>query len=40
VFTAPKATISYAAKRQFGHLKSFVKGLTWNLTTSKYSPVN
>ncbi|MFL5789377.1 MAG: glycosyltransferase [Flavisolibacter sp.] len=40
LFTAPKATLKFAFKRQFQHLKSFVKGTMWNLTTSKYSPVN
>lgn len=40
LFTAPKSTIRFVANRQFGHLKSFVKGAVWNLTTSKYSPVN
>ncbi len=39
LFTAPKATVKFMAKRQFKHLKSFVRGLVWNLTTSKYSPV-
>ncbi len=39
-FTAPKATLKFAFKRQFQHLKSFVKGALWNVTTSKYSPVN
>jgi len=36
---APKATITYLLKRQFEHLRSFIKGTTWNLTVSKYSPV-
>ncbi|MET0635115.1 MAG: glycosyltransferase family 2 protein [Chitinophagaceae bacterium] len=38
-FTAPKSIITFAAKKQFQHLKSFIKGVTWNLTASKYSPV-
>ena len=40
LFTAPKATVKFMVNRQFEHLKSFVKGTVWNLTTSKYSPVN
>ena len=40
LFTVPKATLKYAASRQFTHLKSFVKGTLWNLTTSKYSAVH
>lgn len=40
LFTAPKATLKYAASRQFTHLKSFIRGTLWNLTTSKYSPVH
>ena len=39
LFTAPKSVIKFAFARQFQHLKSFVKGAVWNLTTSKYSPV-
>lgn len=39
LFTAPKAIIMFAVKKQFEHLKSFVKGITWNFTSSKYSPV-
>ena len=38
-FSAPKAVITYVIKRQNEHLKSFVKGATWNLSASKYSPV-
>ena len=38
-FTFPKSVLTYLVKRQFGHLKSFVRGATWNLKTSKYSPV-
>jgi GT2 family glycosyltransferase len=40
LFTAPKAAVKFVVNRQFTHLKSFVKGAVWNLTTSKYSPVN
>lgn len=40
LFTAPKAALKFAANRQFGHLRSFVKGTVWNVTTSKYSPVH
>lgn len=39
VFTVPKSVVKYTVARQFQHLKSFVKGATWNLTTSKYSKV-
>ncbi|HTI07362.1 MAG TPA: glycosyltransferase family 2 protein [Puia sp.] len=39
LFSAPKAVITYLFKRQFQHLKSFLKGMTWNLSASKYSPV-
>lgn len=38
-FTAPKSIVTFAAKKQFGHLKSFIKGATWNLTASRHSPV-
>src|SRR5258708_3982343 len=36
LFSAPKAVFTYVVKRQFKHLKSFLKGLTWNLNASKY----
>jgi GT2 family glycosyltransferase len=39
LFTVPKSICKYTFARQFEHLKSFVKGAVWNLTTSKYSPV-
>ena len=39
LFAAPKAVFTYLLRRQWEHLKSFVKGATWNLSTSKYSPV-
>ena len=39
LFTAPKAIFRYLFKKQFVHLRSFVKGVLWNFTTSKYSPV-
>jgi GT2 family glycosyltransferase len=39
LFTAPKTIFKYSLNRQFKHLKSFLKGTSWNLTTSKYSPV-
>jgi GT2 family glycosyltransferase len=39
LLSAPKAVFTFLFKRQFKHLQSFVKGATWNLTTSKYSPV-
>ncbi|SFE93089.1 hypothetical protein SAMN05518672_112104 [Chitinophaga sp. CF118] len=37
--TFPKAVCTYALKGQFKHLKSFIRGTFWNLTTSSYSPV-
>ncbi len=40
LFTAPKAAVKFALKRQFPHLKSFIRGTVWNLKTSKYSGVN
>lgn len=39
LFASPKAVFKFAFKRQFKHLKAFIKGAVWNLTTSKYSPV-
>ncbi|MET0299341.1 MAG: glycosyltransferase family 2 protein [Flavitalea sp.] len=39
LFTAPKAIAKFALSRQFNHLKSFVRGASWNLTTSKHSAV-
>jgi hypothetical protein len=36
--TVPKTVLKFAITKQFKHLKSFIKGVTWNLTTSKYSP--
>ncbi|RYG06015.1 MAG: glycosyltransferase family 2 protein [Chitinophagaceae bacterium] len=39
LFTAPKAIAKFALSRQFKHLKSFVRGASWNLTTSKHSAV-
>jgi hypothetical protein len=37
--TFPKAVATYTFKGQFKHLRSFLKGTFWNLTTSSYSPV-
>lgn len=39
IFSTPKAILTYLFKGQFGHLKSFLKGITWNLTNSSSSPV-
>lgn len=36
---APKAIFKFALAKQFQHLKSYIKGITWNLTASKYSAV-
>ncbi|MEP6710990.1 MAG: glycosyltransferase family 2 protein [Ferruginibacter sp.] len=37
--TVPKTIIKFTVNKQWKHLKAFVKGITWNLTESKYSPV-
>lgn len=37
--TFPKSVGTYLVKGQFTHLKSFLRGVAWNLTTSSYSPV-
>lgn len=39
LFTAPKAIVKFTVKRQFAHLKSFLKGTFWNFRTSKYSAI-
>jgi GT2 family glycosyltransferase len=39
LFATPKAVFKYLFTKQFAHLKSFVKGVLWNITTSKYSAV-
>ena len=36
--TVPKTVLKFLMARQFKHLKAFVNGVTWNLTTSRYSP--
>jgi GT2 family glycosyltransferase len=36
---APKSIIQFLYHKQYDHLKSFLKGVYWNLTTSSYSPV-
>ncbi|ATL48447.1 dTDP-Rha--alpha-D-GlcNAc-pyrophosphate polyprenol alpha-3-L-rhamnosyltransferase [Chitinophaga caeni] len=38
--TFPKGVLKYTLKGQFQHLKSFLRGTFWNLTTSSYSPVS
>jgi GT2 family glycosyltransferase len=38
-FTFPKSVLRYTLKGQFEHLKSFLRGTFWNVTTSSYSPV-
>lgn len=35
----PKSVIRYVAKREFGHLKGFLRGIYYNLTKSKHSLV-
>jgi GT2 family glycosyltransferase len=37
--STPKAIVKYTVSKQFKHLKSYIKGITWNLTQSKYSAV-
>ena len=37
--STPKAILKYSANRQFKHLKSYIKGVGWNLTQSKHSAV-
>jgi len=37
--STPKAFAKYTVNKQFKHLKSYIKGITWNLTQSKYSAV-
>lgn len=39
LLSTPKTVATYLVKRQFVHLRSFVKGVVWNLKASKYSPV-
>jgi hypothetical protein len=39
LFAAPKAIATYTVKRQFGHLKSFIKGITWNIKSSSSSVI-
>ncbi|MEJ7735796.1 MAG: glycosyltransferase family 2 protein [Chitinophagaceae bacterium] len=39
LFAAPKAILSYTFSKQFEHLKSFIRGVLWNLTTSRFSTV-
>lgn len=36
--TVPKTVLKFAFTKQFKHLNSFIKGVTWNLSNSKYSP--
>ena len=37
LFTIPKSVIGFAVRRQFTHLKRFLKGAFWNLYSSSYS---
>jgi GT2 family glycosyltransferase len=39
LLSTPKTVATYLFKRQFKHLGSFIKGVTWNLKTSSFSPV-
>ena len=38
-FALPKGIVWFAKKGQFQQLKSFLKGVAWNLRSSSYSPV-
>jgi GT2 family glycosyltransferase len=38
LLTVPKTVIKFVKNRQYTHLKSFIKGITWNFTNSKQSP--
>ncbi len=38
LLTVPKTVLKFVKNKQYTHLKSFLKGITWNLTNSKYSP--
>lgn len=37
LLTVPKTIFKFATKRQFNHINSFIKGITWNLFNSKHS---
>lgn len=39
LFAIPKNILGYLAKRQFKHLRYFIKGAAWNLYSSSHSPV-
>ncbi len=36
--TVPKTVIRFSLKKQWKHLNAFIKGITWNLRNTKYSP--
>ncbi|SEW50335.1 glycosyltransferase family 2 protein [Chitinophaga arvensicola] len=38
-FTFPKSVLRFTLKGQFAYLKSFFRGIFWNMTTSSYSQV-
>jgi len=38
-FALPKGVLKFAMKRQFQQMRSFLKGVAWNLHSSSYSPV-
>jgi GT2 family glycosyltransferase len=38
-FALPKGIVWFAKKGQFPQLRSFLKGVAWNLRSSSYSPV-
>jgi GT2 family glycosyltransferase len=37
LLTVPKTVLKFIKNKQFVHLKSFINGITWNLTNSKHS---
>ena len=39
LFSVPKSILTYTFARQFKNLRSFLKGIFWNLKTSKYSAI-
>lgn len=39
LLTVPKTVLKFVKNKQYVHLKSFIKGITWNLTNSKHSPL-
>ena len=38
LLTVPKTVLKFVKNKQYTHLRSFIKGITWNLKNSRYSP--